>query len=216
MRNRSTGLLLSLLILPALMACQESTQQTKSDRYPWQITQMADGSSRIFGIHLGVTTASEARQKLGRTPSLALFENPDGKLSLELFYKEFTRAGLSGKLILTVSDDANLLQAMKRQATKLDKLESGVTQYRLDVQAQATMDSLPVVAITYVPYANLEEDVILARFGEPAERIRSHEQAQHWLYPDKGLDVIINEAGKEILQYVSPLEFDKLTKPLRR
>lgn len=215
MLKRTTTLLLATVLLAGLGACQESSQQNRADRYPWQITPMADGSSRIFGIHLGVTSSAEARQKLGKTPSLALFENPDGALSLELFYKEFTRAGLSGKLILTVGDDAGRLQALKQQASKLERLASGVTQYRLDAQAQTEIEGMPVVAMTYVPYANLEEGVILARFGEPAEKIRSHEQAQHWLYPDKGLDLIVNEAGKEILQYVPPRQFDRLAKPLR-
>ena len=207
--------ILWLILCVVLVGCQESARQNVSDRYPWQITPMADGSSRIFGIHLGVTTAGDAMQKLGASPSLALFENPDGGLSLELFYKEFTRAGLSGKLILSLSDEQGRLQALKRKATKLEKLVSGVTQYRLELNAQQEMAGLPVVAMTYVPYADLVEEVIVARFGEPAEKIRGHEQAQHWLYPDRGLDLVIDGAGKEILQYVSPKEFGKLLRPLR-
>jgi hypothetical protein len=205
-----------VLILVSLGACQESSQQDKADRYPWQITLMEDGSSRVFDVQLGVTTAGAAMQKLGTTPSLALFENPDGQLSLELFYREFTRAGLSGKLILSLGEEVSRLQVLKQRASKLEKLESGVTQYRLESMQQHAIDKLPVVAMTYIPYANLTEEIILARFGEPAEKIRSHEQAQHWLYPDRGLDLIINEAGKEVLQYVSPKEFGKLARPLHR
>lgn len=206
----------ALVLLGSLPACQESSRQNQQDRYPWQITVLSDGSSRIFGIDLGVTSVLEAKQRLGQDPKVGLFENPNGALSLELFYKEFSRAGLSGRLVLTVAADKAELEAFKRSAIKRTKLESGVLQYRLDAQALTAIESRPVAAMTYVPYADLEEDVIVARFGEPAEKIRSHEQAQHWLYPDKGLDLIVNEVGKEILQYVPPAEFDRLVKPLRR
>ncbi|MDH5446737.1 MAG: hypothetical protein OEY52_14390 [Gammaproteobacteria bacterium] len=203
------------ILLFILSGCQESVNYAKSDRYPWQVTLMSDGSSQIFGIHLGVTTVDEVWQMLGKGPKLALFENPDGKLSLELFYKEFTRAGLSGKLILTVENEGNVLQDLKQQAHKKEQLESGVTQHYMQTQSLPVIESLKIVAMTYMPYADLEEEMVTARFGEPAEKIRSHEKAQHWLYPDKGLDLIINESGKEILQYVSPKEFTSLVKPLR-
>ena len=208
-------LLPALLLTVFLSACQESVNYSKDDRYPWQVTLMSDGSIRVFGIHLGVTPASEARDALGKAPKLALFENPDGRLSLELFYKEFTRAGLSGKLILTIGDSYDVLLSLKKQSHKHEKLESGVLQYYLDKPALAIIDKLPVVAMTYMPYAGLPEDTIRARFGEPAEKVRSHEKAQHWLYPDRGLDLVINEEGKEVLQYVSPAEFEKLASPLR-
>lgn len=105
------SLILVLAIMFSMTACQKSTEQNKTDRYPWQITILADGSSRIFGIQLGVTRVSEVKQMIGRSPKLALFENPDGKLSLELFYKEFSRAGLSGRLVLTIGANVAELEA---------------------------------------------------------------------------------------------------------
>jgi len=216
MSIRFIQLCLIVMVSLALFACQKTSQQNKTDRFPWQITILDDGSSRIFGIRLGLTRVGEVKHMIGSSPKLALFENPDGRLSLELFYKEFSRAGLSGRLVLTVGAADIELQALKQSSRKKDRLDSGAVQHRLDAGAWQTIDAWPVSAMTYMPYANLDEDIIIARFGEPAEKIRSHEKAQHWLYPDKGLDLIINEAGKEILQYVAPGEFEKLTAPLRR
>ena len=216
MQYRVPHIFLIVLTVISLSACQESSQQNKNDRYPWQITIMADGRSQIFGIHLGVTTLRQARQLISGEPKLAMFENPDGKLSLEVFYKEFNRAGLTGRLVLTIDANNSDLQGLKQQASKKAKQASGVMQYWLDAMTLQQFETRSISALTYLPYANLEEDVIVGRFGEPAEKIRSHEQAQHWLYPDKGLDLIINEAGKEVLQYVPPKEFEKLVKPLRR
>jgi len=199
-----------------LLACQKSAQQAQTDRYPWEITILGDGSSRVFGVQLGMTNVTEAKQLLGRRPEVGLFENPDGRLSLELFYKEFTRAGLTGRLVLTVKAEQADLLSLKKSERRKGRLESGAVQYRLDEAGLSQIASWPVSAMTYMPFADLEEPIIIRRFGEPAEKIRSHEKAQHWLYPDKGLDLIINEVGKEVLQYVPPAEFEKLASPLRR
>lgn len=216
MQYRIVQLFLILVMAINLPGCQESSQQNKTDRYPWQITILADGSSRIFGIQLGVTTLRQAKQQIGGEPTVALFENLDGTLSVEVFYKEFNRAGLTGRLVLTLDANNAELQGLKQQAVKKAKRESGVMQYWLDPMTLQQFEKWTISAMTYLPYANLEENIIVGRFGEPAEKIRSHEQAQHWLYPEKGLDLIINEAGKEVLQYVPPKEFEKLVKPLRR
>lgn len=217
MRNRIIRLGLIGVMVLVVAACQKSSQQTEGDdRYPWQISLLADGGSRIFGIQLGVSTVSEAKQLLGHAPEVALFENPGGELALELFYKEFTRAGLSGKLVLSLAATEGALQGFRQQAVKRQILESGVAQYRLDALALSQIETWRVAGMTYVPYANLEEKTIVGRFGEPAEKVRSQEKVQHWLYPDKGLDLIVNESGKEILQYVPPAEFEKLARPLRR
>ena len=216
MWNRLVNICVIVFLSLGLQACQKSSQQNKSDRYPWQINIMADGSSRIFGIQLGLTRVGEVKQMIGHSPKLALFENPDGRLSLELFYKEFTRAGLSGRLVLTVGASDAELNRLKQGSKRKDRLDSGAVQHRMAAGALLQIEAWPVVAMTYMPYANLDEEIIVARFGEPAEKIRSHEKAQHWLYPQKGLDLIINEAGKDILQYVPPKEFEKLVQPLHR
>ncbi len=216
MRYRFFHIVVSMLLGLGVSGCDRPAPQNQADRYPWQITILPDGGSRIFGINLGQTTIGEIMHLAGNQPKTALFENPGGGLSLEVFYSEFTRAGLTGKLVLTMAANNEALLALKQTALKKDQLESGVLQYTLDAPALSRIETWPVTSMTYMPYANLEEPTIVGRFGEPVEKIRSHEHAVHWLYPDKGLDLIVNDAGKEILQYVPPAEFDKLVRPLRR
>ena len=70
---------------------------------------------------------------------------------------------------------------------------------------------MAVTAITYIPSLNLETSMLQKRFGEPAQKIMdSVNHAEHWLYPDKGLDIALNKNEKDVLQYVSPKDFDKL------
>jgi len=69
--------------------------------------------------------------------------------------------------------------------------------------------------MTFIPTVNIDEASAIKRFGPATEIIRTSEQVAHLLYPDKGLDIIINEDGKEVLQYVAPRDFERLRKPLR-
>jgi hypothetical protein len=55
--------------------------------------------------------------------------------------------------------------------------------------------------------------VILERFGQPAERIRVNEHLEHLLYPAKGLDIVLDSKGRELLQYVAPARFEALRAP---
>jgi len=57
--------------------------------------------------------------------------------------------------------------------------------------------------------------MIVQRFGQPAERVRTAENIEHLLYPDKGLDVVLDSDAKELLQYVAPREFARLREPLK-
>ena len=72
-----------------------------------------------------------------------------------------------------------------------------------------------VVGLTFIPAVNLDEEVIVARFGEPEKRIQLT-GVKHYLYPLKGLDISLHENSKEVLQYVKPEDFLQLVEPLER
>lgn len=202
-----------LFSLGLLNACSDSAM--RDDLYPWQVKPVANGNSQVFGIELGKANFSQAQGIMGRRYDAAVFENKDGSLSLELFYKEITLGGLTAKFVLTLGANAEELQRLKGRPLKKETMESGVIKYTVAKNDSDELMAMDITAITYMPITDLEEDVIRNRFGEPAEKIRTHESAQHWLYPEKGLDLIINAEGKEILQFVPPREFGKLVKPLK-
>ena len=69
--------------------------------------------------------------------------------------------------------------------------------------------------INFMPDFNLDADIVQARFGTPAGVIQVDAQQKHLLYPDKGLDLILNTDGREVLQYLSPREFSAHRAALR-
>ncbi len=212
---------LSLLFAPLaglwlLAACGERPPVPPEQTYPWQITLPAPGESRVFGITLGRSTLGEAVEALGRGYKLALFEDGEGRLSLEVFYSEVTRGGLSGKLVLVLDGTAADLAALRERATGAERLESGSVRHTLAEADRLAAFSRTVVGLDYIPYVNLDADIVTARFGAPAEKIATGPGREHWLYPEKGLDIVLDADGKELLQFVPPRDFARLADPLRR
>ena len=74
-----------------------------------------------------------------------------------------------------------------------------------------------MIGLTYLPKTDLEPKVVGKRFGEPAEKIAEPGgRVEHWLYPDKGLDIVMDKQAKEVLQYVAPKDFARLRAPLEK
>jgi len=59
-----------------------------------------------------------------------------------------------------------------------------------------------------MPTFDLDEEITRARFGIPTEVFPVSAQERHLLYPGLGLDLVLNADGKDVLQYLSPGDFD--------
>jgi len=181
---------------------------------PWRIETSADGASRVFGLTLGASTLGDALAALGPDMELAVIATGDEPGSLEAYYSHATAGPVIGRLILNARLDAPTVERLRRNSPRTDRAGTGARKIRI------AADDLPVAlgarieGIVFLPAVNLDEDVVIARFGEPQRRVRVDEHSVHLLYPDKGLDVVLNDDGREVLQYVAPGEFARLSAPL--
>lgn len=173
---------------------------------PWQIEVLPDGTPRVFGITLGRSTLGEAGERLGMDRELAIIAAPDEPGAMEMYYGHYSAGGITGKLILVADMAPAVLLELRERASQ----DGGTRRYRLQSDDLPIAYKTPVKLITFLPSVDLDADTIHNRFGMPAEIIERSAQVQHLLYPDKGLDVVIDPDGKEVLQYLTPQEFTKL------
>ncbi len=209
-----TRIVLLGMMLYSISACDQVNNQPKEDIYPWQIILQSDGKTRVFGITLSESTLNDAVALLGRNYKLGLFETPDQPLSLEAYFNEVTLGGISGKFVLTLEATQEEMAALLQQAIKRKVLESGARRYTFTADTSNVLAQKRITSMSYVPYINLDEKIVMLRFGEPAERIVVDQKRQHLLYPESGLDLLLDEDGKELLQYVEPAKFGQLRQPL--
>ena len=177
---------------------------------PWQIDSLPDGSSRVFGITPGQSTLGDVVAQLGDDMKLAIIAAPGESGNLEMYYSRYSASIITGKLIFVAKMAEDTLLQMQQRAFR----DGGTRRYRLHADDLPLAWQAPVKSIIFLPSVNLDEEIAHNRFGIPAETIHSSEQVTHLLYPDKGLDFVIDRDGKEVLRYVAPRDFDTLRRQI--
>ncbi|MEJ2141629.1 MAG: hypothetical protein P8Y24_04625 [Gammaproteobacteria bacterium] len=202
------------LILLIVSGCSKGPA-VDDQTYPWQIKLTTAGNSQVFGIEMGETPLGHAARTLNKRYEMGLFEDKQGRLSLEAYFNEVTRGGLSGKVIALLETDNQQLLTFKAHSLKGKRQDSGEIKYILTKNDQQVSEQLIIASLSYIPYVNLDKDMIEKRFGIADEMIKAKDGLVHYIYRKKGLDIIFNEDGKEVLQYVSPKNISQLLQPLQ-
>jgi hypothetical protein len=208
------AIIIVVAMVPLLLSPSPDTPSEQAvTGLPWQIEVTPEGNSRVFGLTMGTSTLADARARFGEGET-ALVAAPGEIESLELYFDMVTLGAVTGKLIVTAELDADTINAMRQRAYKTEYMQSSTKKSLLAEHDRVAADAAPIRGLALVPSINLDEAMIIQRFGQPTERVRTSEQTEHFLYPDRGLDVVLDTEGKEVLQYVAPRDFAHLREPL--
>jgi len=186
--------------------------------FPWHIEHTSTGTTRVFGLTLGESSLQQAEHAFNAEAELSLFEPADEKRQrvIEAYFDKVTLGGLSAKVVVVFDVGAEQLQAMYQRGTRISTLGDGSRKVSLHAEDIATVRGIPIASVTYLPRIRLDAALLEKRFGQPAQIITEKDSNMtHWLYPDKGLDVALDEQGNGVLQYVSPTRFEQLIRPLQ-
>lgn len=184
---------------------------------PWQVERTASGSTRVLGLELGKSTLADAHQRFEESYEVSMFARDDDSKVVEVYFDTIALSGFRARVVMVMALNPEQLEGFYQRGVRIATMGSGTRKVTLadnDLQLLAT---LPIASLTYIPKANLDAELVVARFGKPAERIRekgSDSSVEHWLYPEMGLDLTLHEKGKEVLQYVQPASFEALRQPL--
>lgn len=204
----------AVLVFVLMRAGEKPAPAAAIENLPWQIETLADGGSRVFGLVLGHSTLGDARQRFGQDMQLAVVASPGESGALEAYYIHFTAGVLHGKMILVgMLDQAGVAQ-MRKRALKVEFMDSTTRKFVLHPDDLTLAYQAPIGSITFIADAHFDAATAVKRFGAPEVRIRSSESVEHFLYPQKGLDLQLDTRGKEVLQYVAPRQFARLRDPL--
>jgi hypothetical protein len=182
-------------------------QQPRTD-LPWQVQALPDGSSRVFDLQLGAATLADAVAKFGPLEGMAVFAANDGRQVLEAYFGKVQFGPLSARVVTALDVPEPELQALIDRATEREGSPTGDWKFKLSAADRAAQSLRPLRAITYIPaYGGLDADFFRQRLGEPAAWKALEEGSVQWFYPDRGLSLLLNADGKEVLEYVAPREF---------
>lgn len=195
-------------------------QDQEASGLPWQIEVLRNGSSMVMGLTLahggrGGSTLQSVADQWGQGMEVAIVAAPGEDGTLEAFVDPASAGFISGKAVITVQLPAPEIRAMRERAVKSAFMDSTTRKYTLAAADLQTAMKAPIQSLSFIPQANLDEATVVARFGQPAERVRGNAHVEHFLYPAKGLDLALDTEGKELLQYVAPASFELLRAPLK-
>jgi len=203
-------------VLAALPFLDQSDESETLTGLPWQVETLPDGITRVFGLQIGSSRLTDVLDILGSDVDLAIIAAPDEVGNLEMYYGHYRTGLLSGKLVLQTGIGEQEIIRLRENSVNSKYMASGqAKKYILSPDDLIHVLNETVTGVTFIPVVNLDEEVILARFGEPDRRIQLT-GVTHYLYPRIGLEIALHEEGKEVLQYVSPHAFQQLIKPLEK
>lgn len=217
MNKSLTIIILTVIAIVAFLWQRPSGDQqpvSAIEGLPWQVDMLANGTSRVFGLELGRSTLDDARERFGDGMKVGIVAAQGEEGALEAYYDNVTAGVIVGKLILVAALDKTTLVGLRERATQ--KVHMNGATYRYLLSRDDLLQSLhaPIATIAFIPVTDLDAETVLKRFGLPQERLRINDQVEHFLYPDQGLDLILDDNGKEVLQYVAPRDFARLRGPL--
>lgn len=206
---------LVILALAILLPSGRESPAVHTD-YPWYVTVDSEGFSQVFGLSVGRTTVRQAAERIREPAEVSMFVAADGKQAVEVYFDRVSIGEIYAKVVLGVALDEATLKGMFERGVRISSLGGSVRKVELHPDDLMRVNDSVISSLTYLPSANLDAEVIRKRFGEPARRLKERESGLvHWLYPNIGLDLAVNDEGKEVLLYVKPSEFARVTAPLQ-
>ncbi|MCU7924773.1 MAG: hypothetical protein KZQ88_18975 [Candidatus Thiodiazotropha sp. (ex Dulcina madagascariensis)] len=175
-------------------------------RLPWDISVNAYREIEVFDLTLNKSLLADARQVFQQQGKLNMFTTSSGHPALEVYFERVFLSGLRADIILVLNAEDDLLSALYDRGSRISRSTDTTRKVELNSEDQLLAANLPIESINYIPAANLDESLIISRFGEAPEKITETETSMtHWIYPEKGLSIGISPEGRELLQYM-PLE----------
>lgn len=204
-----------LFISFAILLTPSVKKQAPIERmYPWNIQVDNEGLTQVFGVTVGKSTWLEVNKHFNKYGKLAVFDDGNGRLSLEGFLGDITVSGITGRIILKLEADQELLKQLMQGARKHSAQKSGAIRYTIDHGQRRDIINLPVISLTFIPVVDLDPELIKQRFGQPDRIITMPSGVQHFIYRHTGLDIILDNNGKEVLQYIVPADIQSIIRPL--
>jgi hypothetical protein len=180
-------------------------------RLPWDIEISPQEAVTVFGLTLGQSTLAEARDIFQMEGKVSLFITQSGKPALEAYFEQVFLSGLRADIILVLDASDETLQRLYDHGSRISRTTDTTRKVVLGSEDQDEASNLPIKLINYVPYANLDESLVLNRFGPPGEKITESETGvSHWIYPERGFSIGLNPEGKELIQYMPLNEIKSL------
>ncbi|SIN69383.1 hypothetical protein SAMN05443662_0095 [Sulfurivirga caldicuralii] len=191
--------------LGAWLLLPEPTQQPDKSALPWNSFRDEQGRVHALGLVIGQSTLRDAMALYGKDVEIKEFTDPDLQpTSVEAYFPAVYIVSIKSPLILRLKVDPQRMQALLKEAPGVRATPSGDKEVLLsEFQARTLLDA-PIESITLPASKDLPKEAILKRFGQPTHiRKNPADKTERWIYPQKGLEIIMDPEGKEVFEWAN-------------
>lgn len=199
---------------PLFMPPAQSDRQTD----PFWVIETTPNSLTVFDLTLNQSSLRDLIDVLGNRLDLSVFEQ-NGEYQLEGYIRETFVGGLTARIPFTLQASQSELKALTDPLTPSKKSLSTHRIYEISEDQHPQFYDHIVQSLSFIPIAvTLDEAVILGRFGaHPLKLQEANNGIIHYLYPEKGVDILLDPKGeaRAVVQYSTPDQFQtKVIDPL--
>lgn len=174
---------------------------------PWQV-EIIDNKPKVFHLTVGESTLGDAVTLIGDDHELAIMSKDDSA-ALEVYFPLFTTGPITGKLVLVADIADTDLRHLIDNVPNYKMLETGVKKMDVEFSQQAEALNYPIKSITFAPVAQLTRGLVIQHFGKPSSLEKISESEVHVFYQNLGLRIIVNNDGKDFIEYSMDFTLDK-------
>ncbi len=215
MNNKTTFLILVVpLVLWALWTLLPgSDSETEITKRAWNVTVNDHGQLSVLGVTIDKTSLKEAEKILNSHSERALFISPEESGKKPVIEAFFPKMPDGGKLILNLTASDELIEKIINNASQPMAFPSGNIKFKIAEEHLKSIETLTFSSLTAIPRIKITPKMLFNQFGTPQQQIPKGD-IMHSLYPEIGLDAILDKSGEVMLQFVSPANFQQTLKSL--
>ncbi len=188
----------ALLLVPEQLTPNHYTQE----ELPWNSTVDSQGHVHALGLITHTSTLADAMRRYGKDVEVKLFADQAlNPTTVEAYFPAIYLGSIKSPMILRLEVPYARKQALMQEAPGVRATPTGEKEVLLtDFQARSLLNA-PIETITLVG-RDLPKEALIKRFGQPTLIKKSPEDnTEHWLYPQKGLRIIVDPEGKELFEW---------------
>jgi len=195
---------IAVLIFTAFYLVTRDITLPDNQAMPWQSYVNDQGETVVFDLTIGKSTLADAMRLFGTEVEASLFEEDNNKRDLEVFFSSTKVGGISAKVILNLDLNNQQFAFLNNNIKKTEVLSIDAKKISFNQAGESSMFALTIIALTFIPRADLSADTLIGLFKKPARVDLVEPGIEYWYYPSKGLRIIVDTENKEILEFYTP------------
>ncbi|HIB27887.1 MAG TPA: hypothetical protein EYO47_01290 [Candidatus Thioglobus sp.] len=194
-------LLAAFIAFAVMFLLTRDIQTPENQAMPWQSYINDQDQTVVFDLTMGQSKLLDAARLFGTEIEASLFENENVDPELEVYFSSTKVGGISAKIILNLALNNQNIDILRDNIDVSMMMPSGVKKTTFKSKAESLMSQFTIKSLTFIPRADLPENVVLDLFGKPDRVDLSSQGISYWHYPEKGLKIIMDDEQKDILEF---------------